>query len=100
MAKMIVMYDQPKDVEGFEQYYHEVHIPLVEKVPNILGAKVQRVLQSMNTTEKLYLIAELEFENPAVLTQSLATPEFQAVQSDLANIMKYLNKPPVVAIVD
>ncbi|KKK33619.1 hypothetical protein WQ57_23690 [Mesobacillus campisalis] len=100
MAKMIVMYDQPKDVEGFEQYYHEVHIPLVEKVPNIKGAKVQRVLQAMNTTEKLYLIAELEFENPAVLSQSLATPEFQEVQRDLANIMKYLNKPPVVVIVD
>ncbi|WML50613.1 EthD family reductase [Neobacillus sp. PS3-34] len=74
---MIVVYDQPKDQEGFEKYYNEVHIPLVQKIPNLTGAEVHRVLQSMYTEDKLYLIAELQFENPESLTQALATPEFQ-----------------------
>jgi uncharacterized protein (TIGR02118 family) len=100
MAKLIVIYDQPKDQAGFEKYYNEVHIPLVQKVPNLKAAEVHRVLQSMYTNEKLYLIAELHFENPEVLAQALATPEFQEVQGDVKNLVTYLNKPPVVAIVD
>lgn len=31
MAKMIVIYTQPKDQAGFEKYYNEIHIPLVQK---------------------------------------------------------------------
>jgi uncharacterized protein (TIGR02118 family) len=77
-----------------------VHIPLVKKVPNLKGAEVHRVLQSMYTDEKLYLIAELHFEYPEVLAQALATPEFQEVQGDVKKTVTYLNKPPVVAIVD
>lgn len=100
MAKMIVIYDQPKNKEGFDKYYNEVHIPMVEKVPNVKGAKVQHVLQAMNTDDKLYLIAEIEFESTEILNQSFATPEFQAVQADVVNLLEYLNKPPVVAIVD
>lgn len=100
MAKMIVIYDKPKDVEGFERYYNEVHIPLAQKVPNLLGSEVQHVLQTLNTVEPLYLVAELEFENPAILSQSLATPEFQKVQADVVNLLEYLHKPPVVIIVD
>jgi uncharacterized protein (TIGR02118 family) len=100
MAKMIVMYDQPKDKEGFDKYYHEVHIPLAEKVPNLKNAGVHNVLQTMNSEQQLYLIAELEFETPEILTKSLASPEFLAVQGDLRNIMQYLNKPPVVVLVD
>ncbi|MGD6803455.1 EthD family reductase [Rossellomorea aquimaris] len=100
MAKIIVTYDQSKDQEGFDKHYHEVHVPLVQKVPNLIGAEVHRVLQTMYTEEKLYLIAQLQFENPEVLMQSLATPEFQEVQGDVKNLVTYLNKPPVVAIMD
>ena len=31
MAKMIVMYEEPKDKEGFENHYFSVHIPIAEK---------------------------------------------------------------------
>lgn len=100
MAKVIVIYDQPKDQEGFENYYHNVHIPLVQKVPNLKGAEVHRVLQSLNTSDKPYLVAELHFENPQTLTQALASPEGQDLQGDVANLLPYLSKPPVISIVD
>lgn len=100
MAKMIVIYTQPKDQAGFEKYYNEIHIPLVQKIPNLTGAEVHHVLQSMYTEEQLYLIAELKFESPQTLTEALATPEFQEVQGDVKNLLKYLDKPPVVAITD
>lgn len=100
MAKVIVIYDQPKDPDGFKNYYRDVHIPLVHKVPNLKGAEVHRVLQALNTNDHLYLIGELHFNNPEELTQALASAEGQELQADLANLMPFLNKPPVISIVD
>ena len=100
MAKLMVLYEQPKDQEGFEKHYFNVHIPLAEKLPNIKGAEVHRVLQTQNTDDKLYLFAELQFESPEVLGKSLSSPEGQELSGDLKNLMQYLNKPPVISIVD
>jgi uncharacterized protein (TIGR02118 family) len=100
LAKLIVMYNQPSDQSGFEEYYNNVHIPLVQKLPHLRGAEVNRVLQAQNTSEQLFQIAELHFESPELLAQALATPEGMEVQGDVRNLMKYLTKPPVVAIVD
>jgi uncharacterized protein (TIGR02118 family) len=100
MAKLMVIYDQPKDQEGFEKYYYNVHIPLVEKLPNLKGAEVHRVLQTQNTDAKLYLFAELQFDSPEALGKSLSSPEGQELTGDLKNLMQYLTKPPVISIVD
>ncbi|MFB3163888.1 hypothetical protein ABLO26_21280 [Neobacillus sp. 179-J 1A1 HS] len=40
------MNDQPKNQEGFEQYYQNVHIPLAKGIPNLTGIEVHRVLQT------------------------------------------------------
>jgi len=100
MAKLIVIYDQPKDKEGFENYYFNVHIPLAQKLPEIKGAEVHRVLQSQNTDANLYLFAELQFDNPELLGKAMSSPEGRELQGDLKNLMQYLTKPPVISIVD
>ena len=63
MAKMIIMYEQPKDKAGFEEHYFNVHVPLGRKIPNIINDSVHHVIQSLNTNLDLYLITVLEFEN-------------------------------------
>jgi uncharacterized protein (TIGR02118 family) len=100
MAKVYVIYDQPKDQAGFEEYYFNVHIPLAKKLPNLKGLEVHRVLQSQNSPDNLYLFVELHFDNPAVLGQALSSPEGREVQADVVNLMKFLNKPPIMSIVD
>ena len=86
--------------EGFENYYYNVHIPLVQKLPHLKGAEVHPVLQTQNTNDPLYLFAELHFDSPELLAQSLASPEGQEVQGDVLNLMKYLSSPPVISIVN
>lgn len=100
MAKVLVTYQQPTDQEGFERHYHNVHIPLVQKLPYLKGAEIHRVLQAQNTSENYYLFAELLFDNPAFLSESLASPEGQEVQGDVLNLLPYLSKPPVILIVE
>jgi len=35
MARFIVMYDTPSDVEAFERHYNDVHIPLAKQYPGL-----------------------------------------------------------------
>ncbi|WP_077211634.1 EthD family reductase [Bacillus dakarensis] len=100
MAKLIVMYEEPKDKDGFEKHYHDVHIPLVRKMPNIREVAVQRVLQTQNSDVNYYLVAELIFEDMETLSKAFASPDAQAAQNDMANLLPFLNKPPVTAILD
>jgi uncharacterized protein (TIGR02118 family) len=98
MAKVIVIYDEPKDKDGFESYYNNTHIPLVKTIPNLRGATINRVVQGLNTEKNVYLVAELEFEDLDTLNQAMASEKGQEVQVDVANLVPFLNRPPVILI--
>lgn len=100
MAKMIIMYEEPKDKEGFEEHYFNVHVPLGKKMPNIKRNEIHHVVQSQNTNLNLYLVTVLEFENVQAIMESLASPEAKAAEGDLEHLMKFLNKPPIITIVE
>jgi uncharacterized protein (TIGR02118 family) len=100
LAKLIVMYNQPNNQEGFDEHYFHVHIPLAQKLPNLKNATVNRVLQAQNTDAKLYLIAELEFDQVVQVNEALASPEGQIVQKDLGNLLEFLDTPPVIIITE
>ncbi|PAE38025.1 EthD family reductase [Bacillus sp. 7884-1] len=100
MAKIIILYEQPKDIEGFEKHYFDVHVPLGRKIPHIKSETIRRVIQSQNTNLNLYLITELEFENIDKLHEALSSPEAQAAEADGESLFKYLFKPPIITIVE
>lgn len=52
MAKMIVVYEPPKDQEAFEQYYFDVHISLVHKIPDTRSVSIHRVKESLYTDKE------------------------------------------------
>lgn len=98
MAKFIVLYTQPKDKEGFEKYYHEVHMPLVRDIPNIQRVSIDYVATRQNTNEDFYLIVELEFESLEVMQSSLSTEVGKRVQEDAKNIAPFLHEPPKILV--
>lgn len=100
MAKLIMVYEKPKDVEGFEKHYFDVHVPLGRKIPNIKNESIHRVVQTQNSNRELYLIIELEFDSVETIVKSLASPEAKVAEADGPNLMKYLNNPPVITIVE
>ncbi|MFC4807881.1 EthD family reductase [Paenibacillus sp. GCM10023250] len=100
MAKLMVIYEKPLDVEGFEKHYFGVHMPLVKKLPKLIGASALRVASAQNTDEELYLVVEAEFGSTADLHAALASAEGQAVTADVANITPFLKRPPVILIAE
>jgi uncharacterized protein (TIGR02118 family) len=75
LAKMIILYEQPKDKEGFEKHYFNIHVPLGKRIPYIKNESVRRVIQLQNTNLNLYLITELEFESMDTLNQAMSSAE-------------------------
>ncbi|KGR79031.1 EthD family reductase [Ureibacillus manganicus] len=100
MAKLMVMYERPTNIDDFEKYYQEVHLPMVQEVPNLKNACINRVIQTQNSSEPIYLIAELEFENMEVLQNALSSTGGQKLQNDVVNLVKLLPKPPIVCITE
>lgn len=100
MAKMIVIYNEPTNKEGFEEHYYKVHVPLVQKLPLLKNASIHFVRQTMNTNENFYLFAELEFGSLQEIGQALESPEGKEVAGDIANLMAFLEKPPVITMVE
>jgi uncharacterized protein (TIGR02118 family) len=100
MAKMIIMYEQPKDKERFEKHYFDVHVPLGKKMPHIIKNSIHRVQQTLNSELNLFLITVLEFESIEAIQQSLASPEAKDAEADLVNMMEYLHNPPIITIVE
>lgn len=62
MARFVVMYDTPSDIEAFERHYREVHIPLAKQLPGL-----RRYTVSHDATpvigEPYYLVAMLDWDD-------------------------------------
>ncbi|SFI41242.1 conserved hypothetical protein [Paenibacillus sp. UNC496MF] len=100
MAKLIVIYEKPKDVEGFEKHYFGIHMPLARKFPKLTGASALRVVSAQNTDREPYLVVEAEFGSADDLRAALASAEGQAVTEDVANLIPFLHRPPVILIAE
>ncbi|GGA91560.1 EthD family reductase [Ornithinibacillus halotolerans] len=100
MAKMVIMYEQPKDKEKFDEHYFNVHVPLGKKLPNIINSSVERVVDSQNTDLNLYLITIIEFENLEKLKEAFESPEARENEADFQNFFHFLEKPPIITIID
>ena len=100
MAKIVVFYKQTKYKNEFEDYYFNIHLPLVQKISQIKSLKISRVVQHNNTIPDLYLHGEIEFENMAALNQAIASPEGKEMFEDAVILRKYFDSPPITAFVD
>lgn len=98
MAKFIVLYEEPKDKEGFDAYYKETHIPLVGNMPNIKSTSIDYVVKQGDAPAGFYLHVEIEFETLDHLNAAFASEAGKQVMADGANLAPFLNSPPQVLI--
>lgn len=86
MAKLVVIYREPKDPAAFDAYYAATHVPLAQKIPGVKRFDVSTgpVTGPKGNTD-VHLVATLYFGSLADLKAGLASPEGQAAAADLAN---------------
>ncbi|KGX92542.1 hypothetical protein N781_14475 [Pontibacillus halophilus JSM 076056 = DSM 19796] len=98
MAKIMVIYQQPTDVEGFEKHYQEVHMPLAQQVKGVVNASVNKVQQALGTEMNLYQIVEIEFNSMEDLQTAMQSDEWKKVEEDGQNLAQFLNEGPILTI--
>jgi uncharacterized protein (TIGR02118 family) len=83
MARMVVVYQTPEDVEAFRRHYFETHVPLVRKLPGLRGYDVSDgPIAGPGGASDTHMIATLHFDDTAALRNALASEAGQACGAD------------------
>ncbi|MBM4763338.1 EthD family reductase [Bacillus sp. B15-48] len=99
-AKILVYYRKTDQQEEFEDYYFNVHLPIVRKISQIKDLKIARVVHSNDTVDDLYLHGEILFENMETLKEAIESPEGQAMFEDAKKMRKFFKNPPITTFVE
>jgi uncharacterized protein (TIGR02118 family) len=89
MARFVVMYDTPTDVDAFERHYNDVHIPLAKQYPGL-----RRYTRSREPVavigEPCYMVVMLDWDDIAALDAALGSEIGQRTAEDAAaNLARY-----------
>ena len=83
MARMVVIYPTPKDVEAFDRHYFEIHVPLAKKIPGLRKYEVSQGPIAMPVgTSSIHRIGTLYFDDLAAIEKAFASPQGQAAGAD------------------
>src|SRR5260370_42074569 len=83
MARMVVIYRTPKNVEAFDRHYFEIHVPLAKKIPGLRKYEVNDgPIATPVGTSNVHLMGTLHFDDLAAFGKALASPEGQSAGSD------------------
>jgi uncharacterized protein (TIGR02118 family) len=83
MARMVVIYQTPRDVEAFDRHYFEIHVPLAKKIPGLRKYEVSDgPIATPAGTSNVHLIGTLHFDDLAAIKMAFASAEGQAAGAD------------------
>ena len=88
MARFVVIYDTPTDINAFERHYNDVHIPLAKQYPGL-----RRYTRSHEPApvigEPCYMVVMLDWDDMAALEAALRSEIGRRTAEDAANLARY-----------
>jgi len=85
MMKITVLYGHPTNVDEFETYYRETHLPLAARMNRVTRIELTKFLTAPDGgAPAFYRMAELYFANQADMEETLGSVEGQATVADLS----------------
>lgn len=83
MARMVVIYRTPKNVEAFDRHYFEIHVPLAKKIPGLRKYEVSDgLIATPGGTCDVHRIGTLYFDDLAAINKGFVSAEGQAAGKD------------------
>ncbi len=83
MVKLIALYREPDNVESFDNHYHQVHIPLVKKMPGLTKLELTKITGAPIGETKFHIMEEMYFDDDDSMNAAMASPEGKAASKDL-----------------
>ena len=83
MARMVVIYRTPKDLEAFDRHYFEIHVPLAKKIPGLRKYEISDgPIATPVGPSDVHRIATLHFDDLEAIKKAFASVEGQAAGAD------------------
>jgi uncharacterized protein (TIGR02118 family) len=99
MASFFALYPEPEDVEGFEEHYREVHLPLMDEVEGVTEMRTTRATGTPRGGDAPYhLVFEAVFESDEALQAALAGEAFREAGRDAAGMAERFGMRPVMLL--
>ncbi len=98
MARLVVIYRNPKDPAAFDKHYFSTHVPIAKKIPGLRKYEVSYgpVGAPMGPSD-CHLVATLYFDDMAAIQKAFASAEGQAAAAD---VQKFTTDPPLILAFD
>jgi uncharacterized protein (TIGR02118 family) len=84
MKKLIALYKAPEDADAFFAHYRNVHLPLVHKIPGLVGTDVTRINRTLSGEKGNFLLVEMLFADETSFANAMKSPECAATGKDAA----------------
>ena len=83
MARLVVIYNIPKDAAAFDKHYFGTHVPLAKKIPGLRKYEVsQGPVVTPSGPSGFHRVALLHFDDMTAIQKAFASAEGQAVAAD------------------
>jgi uncharacterized protein (TIGR02118 family) len=91
MYKIVALWSAPKpaDVQAFEQYYREVHVPKASVVPGLRKIALTRIETGLEgAAAPFYRVAELYFDTPEAMKESEQSSLWRGMREDAGKMIE------------
>jgi len=98
MARLVVIYRNPKDGAAFDKHYFGTHVPLAKKIPGLRKYEVsQGPVATPAGPSEFHLVATLHFDDMMAIQKAFASAEGQAAAAD---VQTFTTDPPHMLLFD
>lgn len=91
MYKLVAVWSAPEpgDVDAFESYYREVHVPKATVVPGLKRIALTRIDSGLEgASAPFYRVAEMFFESPEAMEKSARSDSWNAMRDDARQMIE------------
>jgi uncharacterized protein (TIGR02118 family) len=86
MIRVLALHNTPVELSSYDDYYVNVHMPLVQRVPGVRNIRFGRVVRAADGGPPPYfLISDVYFDDEESLRIALESPEMAEAFADVPN---------------
>ena len=86
MARIVALYNTPKDPASFDSYYETTHVRIAQKIPGLRSIELSKgPIATPAGPAPYHRVGTLRFDSMNDLQKALASPEGQATAADVMN---------------
>jgi uncharacterized protein (TIGR02118 family) len=86
MIRVLALHNPPAELSSYDDYYLNVHMPLVQQVPGVRNIRFGKVLRAADGGQPpFFLISDVYFDDEEALQRAIDSPEMAAAFADVPN---------------